>query len=271
MGPARRTGPRGRRRPGADPRPRRPHVPVPRPLGVPLPDRPRAPGRRPRLRPAGGLDRLRRADHARGAPVGGRARRGRGDAAPAARELARAARRAAVRRARRPARRRRRRAARSAPATGSTASGARKDEVELERMRAAERATAAGFAALAALVEPGRTERELQIELEATFLRSGADGLAFDTIVGRRAERGGAPLPTHRPRAARRRPRCSWTRAARSAATRATSRAPIPRAAAFTAEQAELHEVVRAAARGRDRALHGGHGVDATSTGPPRA
>ena len=58
-----------------------------------------------------------------------------------------------------------------------------KDPVELERMRAAERATAAGFAALVEHIEPGRTERELQIELEAAFFRGGADALAFDTIV----------------------------------------------------------------------------------------
>src|SRR5207248_11260501 len=42
-----------------------------------------------------------------------------------------------------------------------------KDAVELERMRAAERATAAGFAAIAQLLEAGRTERDVQIELEA--------------------------------------------------------------------------------------------------------
>jgi len=59
-----------------------------------------------------------------------------------------------------------------------------KDEVELERMRAAERATREGFAAVAPLIEPGRSERELQIELEAAFFRGGADSLAFDTIVG---------------------------------------------------------------------------------------
>jgi Xaa-Pro aminopeptidase len=58
-----------------------------------------------------------------------------------------------------------------------------KDEVELGRMRAAERATAAGFAALPGLVEPGRSERALQIELEAEFFRAGGDALAFDTIV----------------------------------------------------------------------------------------
>jgi Xaa-Pro aminopeptidase len=59
-----------------------------------------------------------------------------------------------------------------------------KDALELARMRAAERATRAGFAAIATLIEPGRSERELQIELEAAFFRNGADFLAFDTIVG---------------------------------------------------------------------------------------
>jgi Xaa-Pro aminopeptidase len=59
----------------------------------------------------------------------------------------------------------------------------RKDPVELERMRAAMRATRAGFAALSAALEPGRTERDLQIELETAFYRGGADELAFDTIV----------------------------------------------------------------------------------------
>src|SRR5215210_2783715 len=59
-----------------------------------------------------------------------------------------------------------------------------KDDVELERMRAAERATRDGFAHVAPLIEPGRSERELQIELEAAFFRGGADFLAFDTIVG---------------------------------------------------------------------------------------
>jgi Xaa-Pro aminopeptidase len=59
-----------------------------------------------------------------------------------------------------------------------------KDELELERMRAAEHATSAGFAAAAKLIEPGRTEREVQIALEAEFFRGGGDFLAFDTIVG---------------------------------------------------------------------------------------
>jgi len=58
-----------------------------------------------------------------------------------------------------------------------------KDELEIERMRFAERATAAGFAKLVELIEPGRTERQLQVELEAEFFRHGADDVAFDTIV----------------------------------------------------------------------------------------
>jgi Xaa-Pro aminopeptidase len=37
---------------------------------------------------------------------------------------------------------------------------------------------------VAGLIEPGRRERAVQIELEAEFFRNGADSLAFDTIVG---------------------------------------------------------------------------------------
>lgn len=58
-----------------------------------------------------------------------------------------------------------------------------KDELELERMREAERATRAGFAVVAELIAPGRSERELQIEIESTFLRNGADSVAYETIV----------------------------------------------------------------------------------------
>jgi Xaa-Pro aminopeptidase len=58
-----------------------------------------------------------------------------------------------------------------------------KDAVELSRMRKAERATRAGFAAILPLLVPGRTEREVQIELEAEFVRNGADHLGFDTTV----------------------------------------------------------------------------------------
>ena len=70
-----------------------------------------------------------------------------------------------------------------------------KDAVELERMRAAERATAAGFAAIVPLLKAGRTEREVQIELEAEFFRNGADFLAFDTIVAAGANSGVLHFP----------------------------------------------------------------------------
>lgn len=59
-----------------------------------------------------------------------------------------------------------------------------KDEVELDRMRSAERATAAGFAAAVAALGDGVTEREVQIELERAAFRHGAAAMAYDTIVG---------------------------------------------------------------------------------------
>ena len=59
-----------------------------------------------------------------------------------------------------------------------------KDELEVARMRVAEQATSAGFAGIQSLLAPGKSEREVQVELEAEFFRNGADFLAFDTIVG---------------------------------------------------------------------------------------
>ena len=58
-----------------------------------------------------------------------------------------------------------------------------KDDVELARMRIAAEATRAGFEELVPLIASGRTERELQVALEAAFLRNGGDFLAFETIV----------------------------------------------------------------------------------------
>jgi Xaa-Pro aminopeptidase len=58
-----------------------------------------------------------------------------------------------------------------------------KDDIELERMRMAVAATRAGFAELVGLIAAGRTERELQVMLEAAFLRNGGDFLSFETIV----------------------------------------------------------------------------------------
>jgi Xaa-Pro aminopeptidase len=59
-----------------------------------------------------------------------------------------------------------------------------KDVLELERMRVAERATSAGFAAVGPLLRETTSERVAQIELEAEAFRNGADAMAYDTIVG---------------------------------------------------------------------------------------
>lgn len=59
-----------------------------------------------------------------------------------------------------------------------------KDTLEIETVRRAAKATAKGFAAIAQMMAAGRTERELQIELEAGFARGGASRPGFGTIVG---------------------------------------------------------------------------------------
>ena len=59
-----------------------------------------------------------------------------------------------------------------------------KDPVELERMRAAQRATSAAFGVAVPLLREGVSERAVQIELEAEAFRHGAEGMAYDTIVG---------------------------------------------------------------------------------------
>jgi Xaa-Pro aminopeptidase len=59
-----------------------------------------------------------------------------------------------------------------------------KDPVELDRMRTAQRATRAAFAAVVPLLQEGTTEREAQIELEAEAFRQGAESMAYDSIVG---------------------------------------------------------------------------------------
>lgn len=59
-----------------------------------------------------------------------------------------------------------------------------KDAHELSVLRRGAIATAAGYQRLRECVRPGRTERELQIELEAEFFRAGADGTGYDSIIG---------------------------------------------------------------------------------------
>ena len=58
-----------------------------------------------------------------------------------------------------------------------------KDEIELERMRKAAAASAAGYAAIEGLIRPGVSERAIQVELEAEFMRKGGDRTAYGTIV----------------------------------------------------------------------------------------
>jgi Xaa-Pro aminopeptidase len=122
----------------------------------------------------------------------------------------------------------------------------RKDEVELERMRAAERATAAGFAAVQPLIRPGATEREVQIELEAEFFRAGADFLGFETIVA------GGPnsavlhfMPTERPFGDGELVLIDAGGEVHGYASDVTR--TYPASGTLVPEQAELHSLVRAA------------------------
>src|SRR6185503_13468880 len=121
-----------------------------------------------------------------------------------------------------------------------------KDEVELARMRAAEQATRAGFAAAVPLIEPGLSERELQIELEAGFFRAGADALAYDSIVG------GGPNSAvlHFPPGPRRFEAGDLVLIDAGAECRGYASdvtRTYPASGALTAEQAELHAQVREA------------------------
>jgi len=113
-------------------------------------------------------------------------------------------------------------------------------------MRRAEVATQAGFERLAREIAAGRSERELQIELEAEFLRRGGDWLAFDTIVG--SGPNSAVLhfaPTHRRLADGDMVLVDAGAEYRGYASDVTRTYPV--SGQFTPEQAHLHEVVRAA------------------------
>ncbi len=59
-----------------------------------------------------------------------------------------------------------------------------KDEIELGRIRTAARATAAAYATIRAALHPGISERCVAFHLETEFRRAGADGPAYNTIVG---------------------------------------------------------------------------------------
>jgi Xaa-Pro aminopeptidase len=59
-----------------------------------------------------------------------------------------------------------------------------KDSAEIDMLRTAIRATAAGHARAMEFIRPGVSERAVQIELEAAMFRSGADEVGYASIVG---------------------------------------------------------------------------------------
>ncbi len=58
-----------------------------------------------------------------------------------------------------------------------------KDAAELQLLKRAIRATAAGFARARQIIRPGISERAVQIEMEGEFFRHGADDVGYETIV----------------------------------------------------------------------------------------
>jgi Xaa-Pro aminopeptidase len=132
-----------------------------------------------------------------------------------------------------------------------------KDALELERMRVAERATSAGFSAVVPLLSAGRTERGVQIELEAEFFRQGADFLAFDTIVAGGANSGVLHFPpTSRALGDGELVLIDAGAEFRGYASDVTRTYPV--SGSFTAEQAAIHELVaRAGVAASARALPG--------------
>ena len=141
-----------------------------------------------------------------------------------------------------------------------------KDAVELERMRRAEAATRAGFADLVPLIRPGISERELQIELEASFFRNGADALAFDTIVGSGPNAAVLhAVPTLRRPEAYELVLVDAGGEYRGYASDVTR--TYPASGDFTSEQAELHALVqRALVAAAERCIPGTEFVDVHRT-----
>ena len=73
-----------------------------------------------------------------------------------------------------------------------------KEPAEIDLMKRCAAAAAAGYAKIQPLLQPGVSERTLQIELEAEFFRHGAQATGYDSIVGagaRSAVFHGSPSP----------------------------------------------------------------------------
>jgi Xaa-Pro aminopeptidase/Xaa-Pro dipeptidase len=71
-----------------------------------------------------------------------------------------------------------------------------KDETEIALMKKAARISSSSICALIELIKPGWTEKEVALQLEINARKSGADGVAFDTIV---ASGENSSLPHARP------------------------------------------------------------------------
>ena len=141
-----------------------------------------------------------------------------------------------------------------------------KDEVELERMRLAERATSAAFAAAVPLLAEGSTERSVQIELEAAALRAGGDAMAYDTIIGTGTNSAVLHfMPTDRPLRNGDLVLIDAGAEYRGYASDITRTYPV--GGSLSPEQQELHAVVHAAERAAiERCLPGTEWVDVHMT-----
>jgi Xaa-Pro aminopeptidase len=122
----------------------------------------------------------------------------------------------------------------------------RKDAVELDRMRFAERATRAALEAVIPLLRAGTTEREAQIELEAEAFRNGADAMAYETILASGPNSAALHFaPTARPMAAGELVLIDAGAEYRGYASDITRTYPVD--GTLAPEQRELHSLVRAA------------------------
>ena len=141
-----------------------------------------------------------------------------------------------------------------------------KDEVELDRMRVAERATSAAFAAAVPLLAQGSTERSVQVELELAALRAGADAMAYDTIVGTGTNSAVLHfMPTDRPLLTGELVLIDAGADYRQYASDITRTYPV--GGRLSPEQQELHSVVHAAERAAmERCVPGTEWVDVHMT-----
>ena len=157
----------------------------------------------------------------------------------------------------------------SSCATSSSACGGRRTTWSWSGCASRRSATRAGFAELVRLIEPGVTERDLEIAIGATFLRVGRGFPGVRADRGRRGPQRGAPLLPHLPRAEGGELLLVDAGAEyRGYASDVTRTYPI--GGELEGEQRVVWETVVPRVRGGDRGLHGPDASGATSTGPPR-